>query len=364
MDKTIWIGLDVHAKQIAVARLTGEADQPEITELGNESKLLRRAFKKWAREGEIRCCYEAGPCGYEVFRLLDGMGIRCDVIAPSLIPRRPGDRVKTDRRDAAKLARLLRAGELTSIRVPTEDQEAVRDLVRARDDARRDRMAARHRLTKFLLRHGRRFAEGKNWTLRFWRWVAAQEFGRPAETASFEHYVDRVRYLDAAIKALDGQIEELANTPAYRDQVALLSCLRGISTLAAMVILSELYDLQRFDSPRQMMAFIGIVPSEHSTGDKRRQGGITKTGNGFVRRILVEASWAYRRSASITSRQRSLLADRPPAVADLCRRANSRLTKRYRILVGRGKSSPVAMTAIARELCGFIWALTNLHRVA
>jgi len=362
MQKTTWIGLDVHASSVVVAQLSAGGVEAEVAEIPNDPAVIRRKFRKLVREKKLHCCYEAGPCGYELHRLLSGLGIRCDVVAPALIPRRPGDRVKTDRRDAIRLAKALRADELTFVRVPDRAQESARDLLRARDDARRDRTSARHRLTKFLLRRGQRYLAGTNWTQRFWQWIRKQRFDLETDRVVFEGYVDQVRYLDARIEALDQAVRELATSEAFRESVGRLTCLRGISDLSAMVILSELYDLRRFASPRELMAFLGLVPSERSSGGRTRRGGITKTGNGHVRRILVEAAWAYRRPVSITARQRRQLVDQPPEVAATARRANQRLIHRYRQLVGRGKKSPLAVTAVARELCGFVWALGTMDR--
>ena len=360
MTKTTFLGLDVHAATIAVAMLEDGQEKPEIHEIVNEPAAIRKTIKRLAKGRSLRCCYEAGPCGYMVQRQLTAMGIECQVIAPSLIPQKPGDRVKTDRRDAAKLARLLRSGDLTPITVPTEDQEAVRDLVRAREAARRARTDARHRLTKFLLRHGLRH-HACNWTHQFWKWVNRVTFTHPALTKTLQHYTDMVLHLDRQIEALDTDIAEIASREPFRDMVAKLSCLRGISTLAAMVILSEVYDLHRFDTASEFMAFLGVVPSEHSSGQRQRRGGITKTGNGRVRRILVEAAWSYRHYPKVTSRQRKMFAQQPPAIADVCRKANLRLTRRFQRLEARGKKSPVAMTAIARELAGFVWAVARAN---
>jgi transposase len=359
MTKTTYLGLDVHAATIAIGLLEEEQEKPEVREIPNEPAAIRKTIQRLGKGRELRCCYEAGPCGYVLQRQLAAMGVDCQVIAPSLIPQKPGDRVKTDRRDAAKLARLLRAGELTPIGVPTEDQEAVRDLVRAREAARRARTDARHRLTKFLLRHGHRF-HATNWTGQFWKWVNCVTFAHPELTKVLQHYTDMVLHLDRQIEDLDAHIESVAARDPFRSMVARLSCLRGISTLAAMVILSEVYDLRRFATASQFMAFLGVVPSEHSSGQKQRRGGITKTGNGHVRRILVEAAWSYRHYPSVTSRQRKMLAQQPAVIADVCRKANLRLTKRFRRLEARGKRTPVAMTAIARELAGFVWAIARV----
>jgi transposase len=361
MTNTTHLAFDVHAATIAIAKLEEGQAEPETWQIANDPAAIRKVIQRLRKkDGELRCCYEAGPCGYVLQRQMTKMGVHCDVIAPSLIPQRPGDRVKTDRRDAIKLVKLYRAGQLTPIGVPTEDQEAVRDLVRAREDVRRARSSARHRLTKFLLRHGHRF-ETCNWTRKFWSWISSLSFTHPEHTKVFQHYHDMVLYLDRQIEDLDQHIEVVAARDPFRTLVARLSCLRGISTLAAMVILSEVYDLRRFDSAPQFMAFLGVVPSEHSSGPKQRRGGITKTGNGHVRRILVEAAWSYRHHPGVTSRQRKLLVHQPPELADICRKADLRLTKRFRRLEARGKRTQVAMTAIARELAGFVWAVARLQ---
>lgn len=358
MIKTSYLAFDVHAATIALALLEPKQDKPEVWEIANKPAVIRKTVQRLRKGRKLRCCYEAGPCGYVLQRQLAAMEIPCDVIAPSLIPRKPGDRVKTDRRDAAKLAKLHRAGELTAIGVPTEDQEAVRDLVRTREDARQARTDARHRLTKFLLRHGLRFPTC-NWTLKFWKWIRSLTFTRAEHAKVFQHYVDMVLYLDRQIEDLEKHIDAVAEREPFKTMVGRLSCLRGIRTLAAMVILSEVYDLRRFGSARQFMAFLGLVPSEHSSGQKQRRGCITKTGNGHVRRILVEAAWAYRHHPRTTARQRKLLVLQPPVVADVCRKAELRLTRRFRRLEARGKRRPVAMTAIARELAGFVWAVAQ-----
>lgn len=358
MTNTTFVGLDVHATTIAVAMLEEGQARPEIHEIANDPPSIRKAIKRIGKGRSLQCCYEAGPCGYVLQRQLSGMGIACQVVAPSLIPQKPGERVKTDRKDAAKLARLLRSGDLTPITVPTEDQEAVRDLVRAREAARRARTAARHRLTKFLLRHGHRH-DATNWTGQFWKWVNRVSFVHPALTKTMQHYTDVVLHPDRQIEALDADIEDIATREPFREMVAKLSCLRGISTLAAMVILSEIYDLRRFATASEFMGFLGVVPSEHSSGEKRRRGAITKSGNARVRRVLVEAAWAYRHYPKVTSRQRKMLAGQPAAIADVCRKANLRLTRRFQRLQARGKLPQVVSTAVARELAGFVWAVAR-----
>ena len=352
-----FVGADVHASSIALAVWRPDADKPEVSEIPNDPKVIRRTLARLQGAGPLRCCYEAGPCGFELYRQLTAMGIPCDVIAPALIPQRPGERVKTDRRDATKLVRLYRAGELTPIRVPTADEEAVRDLVRAREDIRKDLMAARHRLSKFLLRHGRRYTQGTNWTQRHWAWARMQTFEHAAARATFDHYTLQVHHLEERLRALDADLAQIAASPAYRSAVERLTCLRGISQLSAISLLAELQDLRRFEHPRQLMAFVGLVPSERSSGLKERRGHITKTGNSHARRLLVDAAWSYRHPPALGPRARRLLPGQPAEVVALVKKAQTRLHQRDLRLVGRGKRSPVAVTAVARELCGFLWAV-------
>ena len=354
---TIHVALDVHSKTIAMAVLEPGAERAGVSDLPNEPKAIRRAFTCLKARADLRCCYEAGPCGFEVWRLLASMGIPCEVIAPALIPARPGDRVKTDRRDAVKLVRLYRAGQLVPIRVPTPDEEAVRDLVRAREDVRKDLIAARHRLSKFLIRHGRIYTAGSKWTERHWRWVREQTFDHPAAKSTFDHYVLQVHHMEERRAVLGKEIVAVAASEPYRGPVERLSCLRGISTLSALTLLAEIQDFRRFEHPRQLMAFLGLVPSERSSGGSIRHGAITKTGNSHARRILTEAAWAYRHPPAVGPRARRLFAAQPPGVIALAKKAQQRLHKRYARLIGRGKRSPIAVTAVARELCGFLWAL-------
>lgn len=359
MQKVIThVGLDVHAERIVIATLKGQSSEPEIRDIPNDAKLIRRTFQRLAKEHyELKCCYEAGPCGFDLHRQLTSMGIACDVIAPGLIPVRAGDRVKTDRRDATKLARLFRAGELTTITVPTADQEAVRDLVRLRDNIRKDLTAARSRLQHFLLRHGRPFHSGRGWTQRYWVWLRAQKFEREYERLTFEHYVHEVEHQQARRDEIDSEIERVARSDPYATPVKKLVCLRGISTLGAVALLAEIGDFRRFDSPRELMSFIGLVPREFSSGASVRRGAITKTGNSLVRRILIEAAWHYRHRPIFGPRARRAVQGQGPEVVEYVKKAQTRLFKRYTRLVSKGKKSQVAATAVARELCGFTWGL-------
>jgi len=259
MNKMTHVGLDVHQDTIAIAQLTPGHEAPLVWQIPNAATSIRKTFCKLVREArELRCCYEAGPCGFEVQRQLESLGIECVVVAPSLIPRKPGERIKTDRRDAIKLARLDRAGDLTVVHIPTPEGEAVRDLVRAREDVRKDLVAARQRLTKFLLRHGRVFRKGKNWTQQYRAWLHSQTFEHTGEKLTFDHYVTAVEHQEACRDHLEKEIGAAAETVPYADAVERLSCLRGIATLSAMVLITEIQDFRRFTHPRQLMAYVGL----------------------------------------------------------------------------------------------------------
>jgi len=360
-DTALIVGMDVHKESISIAVLEGERGsgaRPTVT-VPNEPVKLRRFFGRLKKEGVVRACYEAGSCGYEVQRLLASIGISCDVVAPSLIPVRAGDRVKTDRRDAEKLARLFRAGELTSIRVPTEAEEALRDLVRCREDAREDALRERHRLLKFLLRHGHIFTESKHWTVAHWEWLRRQRFEQPIAQTVFLEYLARLESTIARIKTLDQELAAAAECEPYKEKVAHLRCLRGIDTLTALSLVAEICDFRRFEHPNELMAFLGLVPSEHSSGGKQRRGSITKTGNGHARRLMVEAAWHYRHPPRRSPTMRARWKDQPAKIVDHAFKAQERLHRRFFRLTSRGKPSQVAAVAVARELCGFVWAIAN-----
>lgn len=352
-----FVGMDVHKSTINVAVL--EAGKPEPIEWVVENratvvaKLGQRLKKDYGKE--VTCCYEAGPCGFALMRQLSSLGIACKLIAPALIPKQAGNRVKTDRRDARKLASLFKAGLLTEVHPPTVAQEAVRDLCRARDDARDERVRAQHRLVKFLLRYGLTFS-GSTTTVAYRTWLRTLMFPEPAAQSAFDHYV---RSLDAARErqiTLDEKIEEIAKQPEYERAVGVLRCFRGIDTTSAMILLSELGDITRFESPRKLMAFLGITPSEYSSGAKDRRGGITKTGNRHVRRLLVEAAWHYRHHARVGKQLQARRRHQPGWAVNLAEKCQMRLCRRHRRLVERGKAKNKANTAVARELSGFIWA--------
>ncbi len=362
MEKTItYVGLDVHKKSIAVAvadgGLAGEVRYLGL--IGNTTKALDRLIARLERPDRvIRFCYEAGPCGYGVYRHLKGRGYTCLVVAPSLIPRRPGDRVKTDRRDAAMLARLLRAGELTAVWVPDADHEAMRDLVRTRAAAMRSLRRARQQLSGFLLRHAR-IGSGKNWTLAHRRWLSMVRFEHPAQQIVLQDLIDAVDDADARCTRLTAQIEELLPQWSMAPVVEALQAMRGIALIVAVTLVAELGDLSRFDNPRQLMAYVGLVPSEHSSGARVRRGAITKAGNAEARRVLIEGAWSYRLQARVSRTLLDRLQGLPKPVREIAWKAQLRLCARYRRLRAAGKPQPVVTAAIAREMLGFAWAIAR-----
>jgi transposase len=350
------VALDDSKRVIVAGILRGEAVHPELREIPNDPRQIRRLFQRLLHDGPVRACYEAGVSGYDLYRQLTALGVACAVIAPALTPRKPGERVKTDRRDAAKLVRLFRAGELTEIHVPTETQEGVRDLTRCRDDIRADIVRWRHRVLKLLARHGRVYQGGKNWSQAHWAWIRAQRFDDLALARTLETSLDALEHALQRRIALDRVIEELATDAPYREAVNTLRCFRGINTLSAITLVAEIVDFQRFRRPRALMAYLGLVPSEYSSGERHRRGALTKAGNAQARRVLVEAAWHYRHRPSLGDRLARHTAHQPPAIVAEAWRAQQRLHRRYRHLIGHGKRPTVAVAAVARELAGFVWA--------
>jgi len=354
-----YVGMDAHKKSITVAMLLPGEETSSLWELRNEAKAIRSLTRKLKREGpgEVVCCYEAGPCGYALQREIQGRGIRCMVVAPSLIPRKPGERIKTDKRDADKLAKLLRAGMLTEVSPPTSEEEAVRDLCRCREDAKEDLERARHRLVKMLLRRGLIYGQGRAWTKGHRNWLRNIEWDFDADRAVFNDYLYAIEQLEERLKGLTEKLEAEAKQPAYAEPVAQLRCFRGIDTVTAITIVAELHGFGRFTSPRELMAYLGLVPSEHSSGGTERRGAITKAGNGHVRRVLVEASWHYRHRPAVGVKLRKRREGQDEKVIAIADRAQQRLYRRYWHFVARGKEVNKAVTAVARELAGFIWAV-------
>jgi transposase len=354
---TTYVGVDAHKKDLFIAMLVGDQKTPVTWQVANEPNAVRRLVRKLEREapGPARVCYEAGPCGYALQRQMTTPRVICQVIAPALIPRKPGERIKTNRRDARKLAELLRAGLLTEVRPPTPEEEAVRDLCRARDDAREDFQRCRHRLGKLLLRRGLHYS-GRNWTRAHRRWIDSLEWTQPAERVVVDDYLLAIDQLEARLTEFDARLTEIAQTEPYREKVAWLRCFRGIDTLTAMLMLAELHDFRRFHSPRALMAYVGLVPGEDSSGEKQRRGRITRTGNALVRRLLVETAWHYQHRPGVgpaLTRRRKGQPGRVIAIAD---KAQQRLCRRFRRLAEQHKPAPKVAVAIARELAGFLWA--------
>lgn len=365
-DGITWVGLDAHKKAINVAvRLPHQREFLEWT-VANEPRALRRLARRLVREaksGEVRCCYEAGVCGYSVQRQLEASApIVCEVVAPSLIPRKPGDQVKTDRRDARKLCELFAAGLLTEVKPPSKHDEAVRDLYRCRDDLRDDLMRARHRLGKFILRRGIRYTEGKrNWTRMHHRWLQALRFDDAVDQIIFDEYYLAVVQREERLATMDQRLAETADEEPYRAAVSSLRCFRGIDTVTAFGLVAELYEIRRFDSPRQLASFVGMTPREHSSGDKAKRGRITRTGNSYVRRLVIEAALHHRHRPGVGEDLRKRREGQPAQVIAIADKAQQRLYRRYHRLVARGVQHNKALVAVARELLGFVWS--TLHQV-
>jgi transposase len=329
--------------------------------IANREDSIRKFIKRFGPTEHLRACYEAGPTGFVLYWQLAQLGVECAVVAPSLVPRKPGDRVKTDRRDAMKLARSHRSGDLTAVWVPDEDSEALRDLVRQREAAKQDQLRARHRLTKFLLRTGQRPPLGlKAWTERYMRWLAQVRYTQPAQEVTlqdclneFEHMSARVRRLEAAIL----EVVKLAPQP-MQDVIRGLQALRGVAHISAVTIASELGNISsRFESARKLMGYCGVFPSENSSGKRIRKGGITKSGNAHLRRIVVESAWCYRHLPRVGEKLRKRHEGIPAEITEIAWKAQNRLHKRYMKLMNAGKDQRKVMTAVARELLGFIWAI-------
>lgn len=348
-DVRLWVALDVHKLSIVAATLPPAGGQPELHRIETTEKAIRRLVDRLGGAGGLAVCYEAGPGGFDLLRLLGRLGVACDVIAPSLVPVRAGDRVKTDRRDAKKLVRLFRAGELSFVAAPTPETEGLRDLLRCRDDLRCARTAARHRVAKQLLRHGRIFREGKkSWTKIHRAWIARQRLDDPLAQRALEQMLTHLEGIERQLDTLDGELDQIAHSERWREQVTVLARFRGISTLTALGLISEIGDFARFSHPRELASWIGITPSEYSSGQQQHRGHITKAGNRHARRLLIETAWHYRHAPR-----------RPtsgPQPDERAWQAQVRLHHRHRHLAEHGKRPTVVNVAIARELAGFMWA--------
>ena len=354
--ETVWVGLDVHQNSITAAILQGNEQEPMIQRLSGNLNDTRKLFRKLATRGAPRACYEASGAGYVLKRILDQDGFHCEVIAPSLIPRKPGDRRKTDRLDAVHLARCYRAGQLTVVAMPDEQQEATRQLLRGRLAMQRHITRLKHRIVRVLATHGHRFTGSKsNWTQthRAWLSTTCRELDGPLRLI-ITHHLEHLEYLESQRSALDAAIEELSQSAPWRNTIEALRCFRGIKTLTAMTLACEIGDIRRFKSPRQLMSYTGLVPGERSSGDVQRRGPITKSGNSFLRRVLVEAAWHYRHrtGANLILKRRRMGQD--PGVVAIAVKAQHRLGKRFHHL-RETKHNNKAVTAVARELCAFVW---------
>jgi transposase len=361
-SKSLYVGLDVHKDSIAVA-YAPEDRGAEVVSLGSIGtrqcdidKLIRKLQSKSAT---LVFGYEAGPCGYWLYRYLTRKGFTCQVVAPSLIPRKAGDRVKTDHRDAVTLARLMRSGDLSSIYVPGIEDEAIRDLSRSREDAMQDLKATKYRLKAFLLRQDIRYEGRANWNAAHLRWLSEVVCPTPAQQIVFQEYVRAVTEQDERLRRLERELHEQVKSWRLYPVVEAIQALRGVELTGAVILIAEVGDLTRFDNPRQLMSYLGLTPSEYSSGERRRQGGITKAGNTHARRALVEGAWAYRYPAKISRHLQLRLEKLPTEAQRIGWKAQVRLCKRYRQLTARGKHANQVVVAIAREMAAFAWAIAR-----
>jgi transposase len=359
---TLYVGLDVHKETISVAYAVAGSGEPPVyvgaisSGYADLEVVLRRLHSKAAT---LELAYEAGPTGYGLYRHLTAKGYRCVVAAPSLVPKRPGDKVKTDRRNACDLARLLRSGDLTGIWVPSVEDEAIRDVSRARDATRCGLKRAKQRLKSFLLRLGMSYSGRADWTAGHRRYLAKVVCPTPAQQIVYQELLHAVDEQEARLRRLEDELHSLTEGWRLQPVVTAVQALRGVQWLVALTVLAELGDLTRFASPRQLAAFVGLIPSEYSSGETRRQGSITKSGNSRARRALVEAAWAYRHPAKVSPQIQQRLEALPPAIQAIAWKAQVRLCRRYRRLVARGKHTNTVIAAIARELVAFMWAIAR-----
>jgi transposase len=360
-EKLRFLGLDVHAETIAAAMAEPDGEMRSLGTIANREDSIRKFIKKLGSPEQLRACYEAGPTGFVLYWQLVQLGVECTVVAPTLVPKKPGDRVKTDRRDALKLARSHRSGDLTAVWVPDEASEALRDLVRQREAAKQDQLRARHRLTKFLLRTGQRAPIGlKAWTERYMRWLAQIRYTQPAQEVTRLDCMNEVEHMSARVKRLEEAILEVVKQApqAMQELIRGLQALRGIAHISAVTIASELGNVSsRFESARKLMGYSGVFPSENSSGTRIRKGGITKAGNAHLRRIVMESAWCYRHLPRVGEKLRKRHQGIPADIIEIAWKAQNRLHKRYVKLAMAGKDQRKVVSAVGRELLGFIWAI-------
>jgi transposase len=359
-EKVRFLGMDVHAETIAVAIAEPDGEVRSLGTIANRAESIRKLVKKLGPVDHLKACYEAGPTGYVLYWQLAQLGVACEVIAPTLVPVKAGDRVKTDRRDAERLARSYRSGDLTPVWVPNEGSEALRDLVRAREAAKQDQLRARHRLSKFLLRSGQRPSQGmKAWTLGYMAWVRQLRFTQIAQEFTRLDYLHEVEHMGERIKRLEQAIADAVKlaSPELREVIKGLQALRGVAQISAVTIAAELGNMSRFEGARQLMGYSGAVPSEDSSGQRTRRGSITKTGNAHLRRIAIEAAWSYRLRPCVGPALRKRQEGVPEEIKEIAWKAQHRLHKRYMRLAAAGKDQRKIITAVGRELLGFIWAI-------
>ena len=364
MSTVVYVGMDVDKKKIVVAKLSEDRDA-DVQErvIANTPRAVKKYFAPLAGQTDVMATYEAGCFGFGLYRQLTEMGVACLVAAPGLIPRKPSDRVKTDRRDARTLALALRSGQLTGVHIPSRHDEAVRDYLRMHEDLRSDLRKAKQRVLHFLLRRGISYQGGSNWTVRHKEWLASLQFEQPIERQTLDLYMAHLLELERKCAEVASVIEQIGQQRRYQQGVKKLRVFKGIKTLTALAFICEIADFRRFAAAGQFMAFLGIVPSEHSSGNKRRQGGITKAGNSHLRRLLVEAAWHYRSYHSASRRLAERRKEVDPQMVAYANRAGRRLNRKYLRLLHHGKPPQVAVTAVARELAGFLWG-AMVDRVA
>jgi len=361
-EYSTFIGMDVHKNSIDIA-IAEDGRNGQVRHYGKIDGTLcalDKVVRKLVSKGnQLHFVYEAGPCGYQIYRHLTAQGFDCDVVAPSRIPKASGNQIKNDRRDALMLARLHRSGDLTPVYVPMAGDEAIRDLTRAREDAKSDEKRSKQRLLSFLLRSGIRYTGGSPWRIAHMRWLSDIKMSHRSQQIVLQEYIGTVNQCKERVQRLTEQIQQLLPNWQLFPVVQALQSMRGVSTIVAATTVAEIGDLKRFQTPSELMSYLGLVPAEHSSGPKIKRGSITKTGNGHVRRVLTEAAWSYRLPARISRALLKRQEDLPESVCDIAWKAQLRLCSRYRHLWNKGKAKQVIVTAIARELCGFMWAIAN-----